>query len=76
MMMMKSVFWWRKPEYPEEPTEFLFIISVSLHMFSTLFSLLLKYTVITYPHIGGGYGRLSEKLLKKCVFLFIAPFDR
>ena len=21
MMMMKSVFWWRKPEYPEEPTD-------------------------------------------------------
>ena len=21
MMMMKSVFWWRKPEYPEETTE-------------------------------------------------------
>ena len=20
MMMMKSVFWWRKPEYPEETT--------------------------------------------------------
>ena len=20
-MMMKSVFWWRKPEYPEETTE-------------------------------------------------------
>ena len=20
MMVMKSVFWWRKPEYPEEPT--------------------------------------------------------
>ena len=22
MMMMKSVFWWRKPEYPEETTDF------------------------------------------------------
>ena len=21
MMMMKSVFWWRKPEYPEETTD-------------------------------------------------------
>ena len=24
MMMMKSVFWWRKPEYPEETTDQLF----------------------------------------------------
>ena len=21
MMMMKSIFWWRKPEYPEETTD-------------------------------------------------------
>ena len=28
-MMMKSVFWWRKPEYPEETTEFVCTVSLS-----------------------------------------------
>ena len=30
MMMMKSVFWWRKPEYPEETTELRQVTDCSL----------------------------------------------
>ena len=31
MMMMKSVFWWRKPEYPEETTNLRQVIDETFH---------------------------------------------
>ena len=31
MMMMKSVFWWRKPEYPEETTDLRQVTDETLH---------------------------------------------
>ena len=31
MMIMKSVFWWRKPEYPEEPTDLRQVTDETFH---------------------------------------------
>ena len=31
MMMMKSVFWWRKPEYPEETTDLRQVTDETFH---------------------------------------------
>ena len=31
MMMMKSVFWWRKPEYPEETTDLQQVTDETFH---------------------------------------------
>ena len=31
MMMMKSVFWWRKPQYPEETTDLRQITEKKMH---------------------------------------------
>ena len=36
-MMMKSVFWWRKPEYPEETTD-LRQVTDGHHQMSSLFT--------------------------------------
>ena len=33
-MMMKSVFWWRKPEYPEETTDLWLVIDETFHTYS------------------------------------------
>ena len=33
MMMMKSVFWWRKPEYPEETTDLRQVTDETLHTY-------------------------------------------
>ena len=33
MMMMKSVFWWRKPEYPEETTDLWQVIDKTFHTY-------------------------------------------
>ena len=33
MMMMKSVFWWRKPEYPEETTDLRLMIMIMAYDF-------------------------------------------
>ena len=30
-MMMKSVFWWRKPEYPEETTDLRQVTDETFH---------------------------------------------
>ena len=35
-MMMKSVFWWRKPEYPEETTDLRQVTDETFHTLSTL----------------------------------------
>ena len=32
-MMMKSVFWWRKPEYPEETTDLRQVIDETFHTY-------------------------------------------
>ena len=34
MMMMKSVFWWRKPEYPEETTDLRQVTDETFHTYS------------------------------------------
>ena len=34
MMMMKSVFWWRKPEYPEETTDLRQVTDDTFHTYS------------------------------------------
>ena len=31
MMMIKSVFWWRKPEYPEESTDLRQVTDETFH---------------------------------------------
>ena len=33
MMMMKSVFWWRKPEYPEETTDLRQVTDETFHTY-------------------------------------------
>ena len=33
MMMMKSVFWWRKPEYPEETTDLRKVTDETFHTY-------------------------------------------
>ena len=33
-MMMKSVFWWRKPEYPEETTDLRQVTDETFHTYS------------------------------------------
>ena len=33
MMMMKSVFWWRKPEYPEETTDLWQVTDETVHTY-------------------------------------------
>ena len=33
MMMMKSVFWWRKPEYPEETTDIWQVTDETFHTY-------------------------------------------
>ena len=33
MMMMKSVFWWRKPEYPEETTDLRQVTDETYHTY-------------------------------------------
>ena len=33
MMMMKSVFWWRKPEYPEETTDLRQVTDENVHTY-------------------------------------------
>ena len=33
MMTMKSVFWWRKPEYPEETTDLRYVIDETFHTY-------------------------------------------
>ena len=66
MMMMRSVFWWRKPEYPEETTDIrhptdeadmrgsLFITSVHVCNFRPLFHFNINVGVfpgeIIFPH--------------------------
>ena len=71
-MMMKSVFWWRKPEYPEEttdlPEERLATIIAHIHRGLILFCKRVQTRVdaerSTLPHGiagmlgqgGGGYG--------------------
>ena len=32
-MMMKSVFWWRKPEYPEETTDLRKVTDETIHTY-------------------------------------------
>ena len=32
-MMMKSVFWWRKPEYPEETTDLRQVTDETIHTY-------------------------------------------
>ena len=34
MMMMKSVFWWRKPEYPEETTDLRQVTDETFHTYA------------------------------------------
>ena len=34
-MMMKSVFWWRKPEYPEETTDLRQVTDETFHTYGT-----------------------------------------
>ena len=33
MMMMKTVFWWRKPEYPEETTDLRQVTDETFHTY-------------------------------------------
>ena len=33
MMMMKSVFWWRKPEYPEDTTDLRQVTDETFHTY-------------------------------------------
>ena len=49
-MMMKSVFWWRKPEYPEETTD---LRQVTDETFSHIF----LYTAGLFPVRGLNLGR-------------------
>ena len=36
MMIMKSVIWWRNPEYPEETTDLRQVTDETFHVFSTM----------------------------------------
>ena len=44
-MMMKSVFWWRKPEYPEETTDLRQVTDETFHCL-----LMLHYDPRAVPH--------------------------
>ena len=78
MMMMKSVIWWRKPEYPEETTDLRQVARVSCMINpmkaaqrSDPFKHSVNQALIQNFLIGGGGGGVGHS--KGCVCLCIPP---
>ena len=56
MMMMKSVFWWRKPEYPEETTDLRQVTDETFHTYGG------KTDMLYLFDIANSHGRVEQQV--------------
>ena len=73
-MMMKSVFWWRKPEHPEETTDLRQVTDETFHTYGTVKSTPSTPSLAAQcPKLFTGTGDIKDKTVTLHIDLTVVP---